>query len=348
MSENTETPQTEEKLSLAEELKQNYLAAQDKAQEPANDDAAPDDADDAKELPTEPSPKGEPKPESDKPAEQPAKDAKQQKTDFQAPAHLDKQGREALAKIQDPVVKQQLTTSLERMAKNAQRVQQQAQESTKQWAAISSVFEPHRATLQAQGLNETTATQRLLQIHDFAQKSPAEYIKWFASQAGIDLGTIIPQQAQKSQPESEEYLTPAEKRALDKADELEKKLNALNQNYSADYQSRQTQAVQQTIESFRTAANDDGSLKYPKFDDLQNKMAELINKGMTLEDSYKAAYALKYGLTAPENEKQQQKREVAQKAVVSGKRVRSNVPPVESRGKVSMAEEMRLRYQGQL
>ena len=142
----------------------------------------------------------------------------------------------------------------------------------KKYQGIDQVLAPHAAKWSATFGNVETALNRLVSIQDFAEKDPAGFLRAFAQQYGIDLGSSVagnPQYAgTPHQPDPH-------------VAQLERRLAAAE----AQLSSRDESSLQSQIAAF---ANDPA---YPYFADVKPLMGALLRDGQahSLKDAYDMA-----------------------------------------------------------
>ena len=148
------------------------------------------------------------------------------------------------------------------------------------YAAIDKVFEPLRPKLQAAGLDEVTAVQRILAAQQYLESNPKEAITHFAKQYGVQLGDAG----------SNQFVDPD----LQKVNqELAQLKSTLAQREQAEKEAQQRQLLDQ-IESFKSTVDESGQAKYPHFRKLRGTMAGLLHtrEAKDLADAYdRAAWA---------------------------------------------------------
>lgn len=142
-------------------------------------------------------------------------------------------------------------------------------------ANMRKVFDPYRAHLQSQGVDEAKATQFLLNAHyNLSTAQPAVRQQLFAKLAkdyGVDLAGLTGG--------DEVRLDPNVKALQDRLSQLEGGINANQQAAQNEAQAK----IARDIEAFTA----DG--KHPYFDECSEDIITFIEKGHTLEQAYAKA-----------------------------------------------------------
>lgn len=204
----------------------------------------------------------------DEPVEQP----------LEAPARWSAEDKERFAELpreaQEIVLKREADVN-----KHLTQKTQELAQTSKTYSQLEEILAPRREAFRMDGMNDAQAVEQLFTISDFASRDPAAFIRWFAQQRGIDLGTRNEEPA--DQP----------------ADALSQKVQQLEMYIARQEQARQ-QAEQQTyasqVEQFAAQMDESGQPAYPHFDAVRTHMAALVRSGAasTLADAYdQAVYA---------------------------------------------------------
>lgn len=151
--------------------------------------------------------------------------------------------------------------------------------------SIKSAFDPVRDYMSQSGIkDEVDAVNQLLglaKLDQFARQNPIEYIKQASRQLGVDLEALAFDYEQQSpQPQQNTQIL-----------ELQGQIESLKQQVS----SREYEGIASEINSFASATEADGSLKYPLFEQefVKQSMGGLMEKdtNLSLEDAYKTVVA---------------------------------------------------------
>lgn len=184
----------------------------------------------------------------------------------------------------------------------AQEVQGKASQASKQYEAIESVLAPHRDRWARDGMSEAVAIKQLVALSDYAASKPTEFIAWFASQRGIDLGQLTGKQPEPDQGLSDAQMKDPAVRALAQRYEvLEKKLSEIQGQTekitgSLTHKEQEAAAAQErqnreAIQNFMSETDESGKPKRPYFSQVREMMGVLLENGKAagLEDAYDRA-----------------------------------------------------------
>ena len=160
-------------------------------------------------------------------------------------------------------------------------------------------------------------------------KDPKQAIEALANKANIDLTSYGSKTVQQSDDYDGDYRTPEEIARDEKLEALERKLN---QYENQQYQQSQI-SVQQELNDFANAKDEQGNLKYPHFDRVRTNMALFFNDSnpdMTMELAYQKAIRLDDELYSQsqksilEKEEQKRKMEIEKAKKLKKQSVRSS------------------------
>jgi len=152
---------------------------------------------------------------------------------------------------------------------------QEIADQKRQFDQLDQVLSPRRQQLISEYGSEAAGVHALLNISDFAARDPAGFVKWFAQQRGLDIGTLNNStQAQSNQ------IDPVLAATQQKVEQLERHI-------LSDAESKSIAA----IEAFKNEMSSDGKPLYPHFDAVSVKMGKLmeIGEANTLKDAYDMA-----------------------------------------------------------
>ena len=157
----------------------------------------------------------------------------------------------------------------------------------RQFDAIEDALKPYQQEFQRAGLDYAGAVRQLASWDTALRQGGRDAVMQLAQAYNIDL----------NEPESDEYIDPQVKSVQDEIKQLK---TLQSQQLQAAQQQRQQQILT-TIESFRTATDEQGNLAHPHFDTLQNDITQLWQAGMVnnLDDGYRKALALHPELNKP-------------------------------------------------
>lgn len=136
---------------------------------------------------------------------------------------------------------------------------------------IDKVLEPYAQVLDKQGVDLTPHLGSALQAYFSFMQNPAETLRTLISQAHLTQDQLF-----------EDDTTDPDIRAL------RSELNQYKQEL-ASLREAPDRSAERQLEEFRSATNEDGSPKYPYFEQLRASMAPLVNDGKSLDDAYKEA-----------------------------------------------------------
>lgn len=151
---------------------------------------------------------------------------------------------------------------------------QEIAEQRKIYDGLESILAPRRQVWAMSGVTQELALSRLFELSDFASTDPRGFVKWFASQHGIDLG-------ESTAAEDNENVDPTLARIIEKVDALDRTTNGWRQAQEA----QQTAYLQSQIDAFKADP------KNPHFEDVRLDMMALMLGGRAkgLEDAYEMA-----------------------------------------------------------
>lgn len=149
-----------------------------------------------------------------------------------------------------------------------------------EYRQIQQAFQPIAGHWQAQGMSMAQGAAQLAYYSQELAKNPAGTIMRLAQEYNVDLT-----QALQEQP----YVDPTV-RSLQ--EQIQQQNAAIQQTEQAMYQQRLSGA-HATIDAFRNATDDAGNPAHPYFDQVEETMGQLVEKGLAqnLEDAYTKAVA---------------------------------------------------------
>lgn len=145
--------------------------------------------------------------------------------------------------------------------------------------AVRQRLQPFADQYRQRGMNELQAIEFLAGLQNFATRDPVNYLRHAAQSLGVDLRQLIPTAPNQAQPQQN---------ADPRVTRLEQTLTAMLNNQA---QATEAQYLGQ-INKFRESKNQDGTPKYPHFDELRAAIASNLRSSqseMTLEQAYEAA-----------------------------------------------------------
>jgi hypothetical protein len=219
------------------------------------------------------------------PAEAKGEEAKAPTT-FEAPKHWPEADKQAFSKLQP-----EAQEIIRRLAKDLEggftRRSQELGDKARYAEAVRGLFDDTtRHQIASSGINELQYIGWLNQCQQFATRDPPGYAKWVMQQLGVrpeDLGIHAPSQ-QPDPPKQDELSSLFQD---PKVNELEARLAQIQGHLSERQQAEQRYWQEQeyarkanihgTIETFRTALDDHGQLRFPHFDQVRHVMAAKLN-----------------------------------------------------------------------
>lgn len=206
--------------------------------------------------------------------------------ELKIPESLAAEEREAISKLPEEARKVVLG-QIKRQQADYTRKTQELSESSRTGKEIEAVFEPYRQQLQAAGKTPTQIVNEWAKLHDFASRDPAGYVKFAAQHFGVDLRQLVNPEAgqQEGQEPGQQPMNAGLERQVG---ELQRYVQGMPQ-YVSQY--LEEQRVNGEIEAFRSATDESGQPKYPRYEELKPVMAALLQSGAvtTLEDAYNSA-----------------------------------------------------------
>ena len=186
-----------------------------------------------------------------------------------APKHWPKEEQE-IFNAWDANVQHQVMDRYKAMEGDYTKKTQALSKYKKRNEALDEIYGPFRDDFQRAGMDEVAATRQLLAAHKYLREDPQQAIKWLAQSYGVDLKAVNDDTAIE-----DEYADPQMKAMQQQIAQLQGTI----QNQQQQAQNMQKQEVQTLIDNFQTAKDEDGNLKHPHFEAVQNQMAALVGSG---------------------------------------------------------------------
>lgn len=157
----------------------------------------------------------------------------------------------------------------------------------KQYEGLEKVIAPRRAQFQRDNQTPEQVFHTLLELSDYAQKNPRDFIAWFAKENRLEPG-------EAAAPQQQRWVDPEMKKRDDEIAQLKQQLMGITGRFSQIDQSAHHTRVQQVngyLDSFREAKDKDGQPTHPYFDEVEQDMALLLEHGRApgLEEAYDMA-----------------------------------------------------------
>lgn len=200
--------------------------------------------------------------------------------------------------------------------------------------AVTDALSPHQQEFAAAGLDEAGAVRQLASWHTALKTSPREAIQQLAATYGVDL----------SEPDLDDETTDPALRSIQQ--ELGSIKEGLTRNEQLAQQ-REQQELVATIQTFENAKDGEGKLMHPHFKELHDDITLLFEMGKvkSLEEGYEQALRLRPDLAVQKPvEKAKPKVDPVEK-VKQAKRAATGVKSSgavgkRDRGKMSLEEEI--------
>jgi len=186
-----------------------------------------------------------------------------------APKHWPKEEQELL-NAWDANVQHQVMERYKAMEGDYTKKTQEIAKFRKRNEALDEIYGPFKEEWKRAGMDEVAATRQLLAAHDYLRTQPQQAIKWLAKNYGVDLTAVNDDTAIE-----DEYADPQMKAMQQQIAQLQGTI----QNQQQQAQNMQKQEVQTLIDNFQTAKDEDGNLKHPHFQTVQDQMAALVGSG---------------------------------------------------------------------
>ena len=258
------------------------------------------------------------------------------------PEHWSAEERERFKAISDPEARRMVLDVRQSIERGYNRKFEDLAEERRQLSEWDKVFAPMDNDLKLAGVSRTQAAQRLLAAQQMLQQNPQQGLQWLAQQYGVDLNNM--------NPASNEDVDPQYAGLQQKIGSIESTVNG----FLTQQQQAKVQAVQQQIEQFRSASDENGNPLHPHFEKVQQHMAALAERmpDADLESLYdQAVYANPETRTAILSEREKAAKAEAEKAAKEKARKARNAstPKGGSGGKEvpkgkTLRESMELAY----
>lgn len=168
---------------------------------------------------------------------------------------------------------------------------------------LEQVLGPRRDEIARRGLDEATAVNQLFALAEWAEKNPADYMKWFAQATKVDLAQFGAAPTSDDD-DDDAYTDPTVAALKQQVSDLTRQIGEIGggiqqsqaQRSEAEQAHRMAQATQQ-LEAFATAADEKGQPKHPYFDQVMQDMIGMVqveksrdpNAAIDLEAMYRKA-----------------------------------------------------------
>lgn len=206
-----------------------------------------------------------------------------------APQHWPADRREAFAKL--PADAQKIVSGFVKDLQGGfTRKSQEMADKVRFADSVSSLFsDAERAEMQRYGADDLKAVATLVQLNQFAQRDPVQYIRWAMQHFRVPAEAVVPQQQRGKDQASQQ---PANEPDIDdlltdpKVKTLQTELDSIK-SYIASQDARAREAAEaqtighvnslkSAIGQFRSSLDDTGNLRYPHFDAVSRAMGALM------------------------------------------------------------------------
>ena len=232
------------------------------------------------------------------------------------------------------------------------------------YAGIDRVIGQRERAWAVSGVSPEQALNQIFALSDFAAEKPEDFIRYFAEQRGIDLGTIG-SAATGDQNNQQGYVDPELLAVRKQVQELQRNLQHSQQSEKQRQETARKAAYQQQLErttemvnQFASQTDKNGRLLYPFFNELEEDIAiELQSKrANTVAEAYNNAVwanpqtrsKMLARSRSLENAKARAKAEAAKRAATTKPGGNGAAGPNKSTGDMSIRELMAASMRGEI
>lgn len=165
---------------------------------------------------------------------------------------------------------------------------QSLSETKKRYEKLDEVLNQYDTALKQRGIELAPHVANAMQYYFSFQQNPRETLQALMQSAGLTADEFV----------EDESVDPSIRALRSELDQTKRELASLK----SQPEEQQATTAQKQLDDFSSATNEDGSLKYPHFDQVRSLMAPMVNDGSTLEDAYNRAL-----WTLPEHQQAQLK-----------------------------------------
>lgn len=160
-----------------------------------------------------------------------------------------------------PEMRSFLDRTVDQVAQQAARYQEYGQ--------LEQLIGPRRQLWAQEGMNSFAALNSLLQLSDFAGRDPSQFVLWFAEQHRLDLDAILDE---RDAAQAGSGMDPTLAPLVEEVRQLRDTVS----NFTTQASDKDVNANMQVIQQFMAEANQDGSLKYPHFQDVAGSIGQYV------------------------------------------------------------------------
>jgi hypothetical protein len=170
------------------------------------------------------------------------------------------------------------STAQDYLLKREKQYEQGIQKKAEEIKPIMEAFKPYEAMLSLRGIDKSAAIRTWAQAQAVLDQDPALGIEMLIQSYGDQVKQQLLTKLgipSESNGLDQEYFNPEVQKLQDEINQLKRQ----NQQSAMTFQTQQQQAAIDEINDFRSQQNEDGSAKYPHFDQVGNMMRALLTSG---------------------------------------------------------------------
>jgi hypothetical protein len=322
-----------------------------------------DDADDAEtEQPDAPE-QAEAEPEADETEEDPLEEEDQQFQPIQPPSNWP-QAEQQFFRQMPPAMQHGYMQRVRHLVSDYTRKTQEIGQVRQRYAGIDRVIGQRERAWAVNGVSPEQALNQIFALSDFAAEKPEDFIRYFAEQRGIDLGTIG-SGASGDQNNQQGYVDPELLAVRKQVQELQRNLQHSQQSEKQRQDNARKAAYEQQlarttemVNQFASQTDKNGRLIYPFFNELEEDIAiELQSKrAKTVAEAYNNAVwanpqtrsKMLARSRSLENAKARAKAEAAKRAALTKPGGNGAAGPNKPTGDMSLRETMMAAMKGEI
>lgn len=158
---------------------------------------------------------------------------------------------------------------------------QEAAQYRKAYEPIEEMFAPYKQRMQVNGVTVPDVVGRYIAVERWLNESPQDALQHLAQQYGVDLSA--------GSDGLDDFA--GDNNQIAALKQTVARLESQLQQYTSSSQRNDVMQVDHQINAFKDARADDGTAKYPYFDEVRSEMAKAVGMGYaaTLEEAYTLA-----------------------------------------------------------
>ena len=149
---------------------------------------------------------------------------------------------------------------------------QSLSDTRKRYEKLDEVLKPYNDALRPRGIDLEPHLANALQYYFAYQQNPVDTLKSLMESAGVTQDQFF----------EDQDVDPSIRALRTELQEAKREIA----NLKSAPQERESSSAQKMLDDFKSATKEDGSPKYPHFEQLKSLMAPLVNDGKSLEDAY--------------------------------------------------------------